>query len=54
MTRAKSNKNPSGLGRAIMNDLSGKGKGSDGRKGTAVTRINHATGEEAGVSRQEG
>ncbi|KAI0405228.1 putative ribosome biogenesis GTPase Lsg1 [Xylaria palmicola] len=35
-----------GLGNTLMNDRFGKGKGSDRRKGTGVTRINHATGEE--------
>ncbi|KAJ2982447.1 hypothetical protein NUW58_g6436 [Xylaria curta] len=35
-----------GLGNTLMNDRFGKGKGADRRKGTGVTRINHATGEE--------
>lgn len=35
-----------GLGNALMHDRFGKGKGKDRRKGTGVTRINHATGEE--------
>ena len=33
-----------------MNDRFGKGKGSDRRKGSAITRINHSTGEEASTS----
>jgi large subunit GTPase 1 len=45
MTRAKS-KTSVGLGNSLMNDRFGKGKGSDRKKGSAVTRINHATGEE--------
>lgn len=39
-------KNAVGLGNALMNDRFGKGKGSDRKKGAAVTRINHATGEQ--------
>ncbi|KAI1099603.1 P-loop containing nucleoside triphosphate hydrolase protein [Jackrogersella minutella] len=39
-------KNAVGLGNTLMNDRFGKGKGSDRKKGTAVTRINHSTGEE--------
>ncbi|KAI1753393.1 hypothetical protein F4782DRAFT_497942 [Xylaria castorea] len=35
-----------GLGNTLMNDRFGKGKGGDRKKGTGVTRINHATGEE--------
>lgn len=45
MVLAKS-KGSVGLGNTLMNDRFGKGKGSDRRKGTGVTRINHATGEE--------
>ncbi|KAI5924108.1 putative ribosome biogenesis GTPase Lsg1 [Camillea tinctor] len=39
-------KNAVGLGNSLMNDRFGKGKGTDRKKGSAVTRINHATGEE--------
>ncbi|KAI1376622.1 P-loop containing nucleoside triphosphate hydrolase protein [Hypoxylon crocopeplum] len=35
-----------GLGNSLMNDRFGRGKGSDRKKGSAVTRINHSTGEE--------
>ncbi|KAI1631176.1 putative ribosome biogenesis GTPase Lsg1 [Biscogniauxia mediterranea] len=45
MPQAKS-KNAVGLGNSLMNDRFGKGKGTDRKKGSAVTRINHATGEE--------
>ncbi|KAI1390853.1 P-loop containing nucleoside triphosphate hydrolase protein [Hypoxylon trugodes] len=45
MPQAKS-KQSVGLGNTLMNDRFGKGKGSDRKKGSAVTRINHATGEE--------
>ncbi|KAG4222472.1 Large subunit GTPase 1, partial [Phytophthora cactorum] len=45
MVQAKS-KTSVGLGNTLMNDRFGKGKGSDRRKGSGVTRINHATGEE--------
>ncbi|KAI0108722.1 hypothetical protein GGR51DRAFT_124602 [Nemania sp. FL0031] len=45
MVLAKS-KGSVGLGNTLMNDRFGKGKGADRRKGTGVTRINHATGEE--------
>ncbi|KAI0023512.1 putative ribosome biogenesis GTPase Lsg1 [Xylariomycetidae sp. FL0641] len=45
MPRAKS-KTSVGLGNTLMNDRFGKGKGHDHKKGAAVTRINHATGEE--------
>jgi large subunit GTPase 1 len=45
MPRAKS-KTAVGLGNTLMNDRFGKGKGMDRKKGSAVTRINHATGEE--------
>jgi large subunit GTPase 1 len=39
-------KNAVGLGNTLMNDRFGKGKGVDRKKGSAVTRINHATGEQ--------
>ncbi|KAK4189601.1 large subunit GTPase 1 [Podospora australis] len=45
MVLAKSKKSV-GLGNTLMNDRFGKGKGSDRKRGTAVTRIDHATGEE--------
>ncbi|KAI1121951.1 hypothetical protein F5Y10DRAFT_91226 [Nemania abortiva] len=45
MVLAKS-KGSVGLGNTLMNDRFGKGKGADRKKGTGVTRINHATGEE--------
>jgi large subunit GTPase 1 len=45
MPQAKS-KSSVGLGNALMNDRFGRGKGSDRRRGGAVTRINHSTGEE--------
>ncbi|KAI0166742.1 P-loop containing nucleoside triphosphate hydrolase protein, partial [Hypoxylon sp. FL1284] len=45
MPQAKS-KNAVGLGNTLMNDRFGKGKGSDRKRGSAVTRINHSTGEE--------
>ncbi|KAH8664219.1 hypothetical protein BX600DRAFT_295081 [Xylariales sp. PMI_506] len=45
MVLAKS-KTTVGLGNSLMNDRFGKGKGSDRKKSSAVTRINHATGEE--------
>ncbi|KAI0471808.1 putative ribosome biogenesis GTPase Lsg1 [Xylariaceae sp. FL0804] len=45
MPKAKS-KSSVGLGNALMNDRFGKGGGSDRKRGSAVTRINHATGEE--------
>lgn len=45
MVQPKSQKSV-GLGNALMHDRFGKGKGKDRRKGTGVTRINHATGEE--------
>ncbi|KAF7546570.1 hypothetical protein G7046_g9260 [Stylonectria norvegica] len=35
-----------GLGNTLMNDRFGKGKGSDRKRATAVTRTNHATGEQ--------
>ncbi|KAI2463456.1 P-loop containing nucleoside triphosphate hydrolase protein [Annulohypoxylon bovei var. microspora] len=45
MPQAKS-KTSVGLGNTLMNDRFGKGKGSDRKKSSTVTRINHATGEE--------
>ncbi|KKA28405.1 hypothetical protein TD95_000231 [Thielaviopsis punctulata] len=42
-----------GLGNALMKDRFGKGKGTDRRKTSAVTRINHATGEEYLVNDRE-
>ncbi|KAI0146372.1 putative ribosome biogenesis GTPase Lsg1 [Xylariaceae sp. FL1272] len=45
MPLAKS-KTAVGLGNSLMNDRFGKGKGGDRKKGSGVTRINHATGEE--------
>ncbi|KAI0875527.1 hypothetical protein GGS24DRAFT_288666 [Hypoxylon argillaceum] len=45
MVLAKS-KGSVGLGNTLMNDRFGKGKGADRKKGSGVTRINHATGEE--------
>ena len=44
MVLAKSKKT-AGLGNALMNDRFGKGKGSDRKRTSAVTRVNHATGE---------
>ncbi|KAJ9143840.1 Large subunit GTPase 1 [Pleurostoma richardsiae] len=46
-------KNAVGLGNTLMNDRFGKGKGSDRRKGTAITRTNHATGEQYLVNDRE-
>lgn len=48
MPLAKS-KNTVGLGNTLMNDRFGKGKGSDRRKGSAITRTNHSTGEQVCV-----
>lgn len=45
MVHAKS-KQAVGLGNTLMNDRFGKGKGSDRKKASAVTRTNHATGEQ--------
>ncbi|KAL7625190.1 hypothetical protein AAE478_004405 [Parahypoxylon ruwenzoriense] len=45
MPQAKS-KNAVGLGNSLMNDRFGRGKGADRKKGSAVTRVNHTTGEE--------
>ncbi|KOS19341.1 Large subunit GTPase 1 [Escovopsis weberi] len=44
MVLAKSKKNV-GLGNTLMNDRFGKGKGSDHRRTSAVTRTNRVTGE---------
>ena len=45
MPLAKS-KNKVGLGNALMNDRFGRGKGADRKRVSAVTRINHSTGEQ--------
>ncbi|KAL2676833.1 hypothetical protein Neosp_010599 [[Neocosmospora] mangrovei] len=45
MVLAKS-KTSVGLGNALMNDRFGKGKGADRKRTSAVTRTNHATGEQ--------
>jgi large subunit GTPase 1 len=45
MVHAKS-KQSVGLGNTLMNDRFGKGKGSDRKKGSAVTRTHNATGEQ--------
>ncbi|KAM0435235.1 hypothetical protein ACHAPT_003325 [Fusarium lateritium] len=45
MVLAKS-KTSVGLGNALMNDRFGKGKGTDRKRTSAVTRTNHATGEQ--------
>ncbi|GAB1315022.1 hypothetical protein MFIFM68171_05232 [Madurella fahalii] len=45
MVLAKSKKSV-GLGNALMNDRFGKGKGSDRKRASAVTRIDHSTGQE--------
>ena len=45
MPLAKS-KTAVGLGNSLMNDRFGKGKGSDRKRASAVTRVNHSTGEE--------
>ncbi|KAF5021643.1 hypothetical protein F66182_6301 [Fusarium sp. NRRL 66182] len=45
MVLAKS-KNSVGLGNALMNDRFGKGKGTDRKRISAITRTNHATGEQ--------
>jgi large subunit GTPase 1 len=49
MPRATS-KNKLGLGNTLMNDRFGKGKGSDRKRTSAITRVNHATGEEVGAN----
>lgn len=45
MVLAKSKKSV-GLGNALMNDRFGKGKGADRKRVSAVTRIDHTTGQE--------
>ncbi|KAF4982906.1 hypothetical protein FZEAL_1561 [Fusarium zealandicum] len=45
MVLAKSKKSV-GLGNTLMNDRFGKGKGTDRKRTSAVTRTNHATGEQ--------
>lgn len=45
MVLAKSKKSV-GLGNSLMNDRFGKGKGADRKRGSAVTRIDHTTGQE--------
>jgi large subunit GTPase 1 len=45
MVQPKSKKSV-GLGNTLMNDRFGKGKGADRKKGGAVVRVNHETGEE--------
>ncbi|KAI5865613.1 P-loop containing nucleoside triphosphate hydrolase protein [Durotheca rogersii] len=39
-------KNSVGLGNTLMNDRFGRGKGADRKRASAVTRVNHTTGEE--------
>ncbi|KAM0237879.1 hypothetical protein ACHAP5_008830 [Fusarium lateritium] len=45
MVLAKSKKSV-GLGNTLMNDRFGKGKGTDRKRTSAITRTNHATGEQ--------
>lgn len=52
MPLAKS-KNAMGLGNSLMNDRFGKGKGSDRKRTAAVTRTNHATGEQYLVNEKQ-
>ncbi|KAJ6782568.1 hypothetical protein PWT90_04560 [Aphanocladium album] len=52
MVLAKS-KQSVGLGNALMNDRFGKGKGSDRKKGAAVARTHHATGEQYLVNEKQ-
>lgn len=35
-----------GLGSQLMKDRLGRGKGNDRKRGSAIARIDHATGEE--------
>lgn len=42
-------KNKIGLGNTLMNDRFGKGRGNDRKRTSAITRVNHATGEEVGL-----
>jgi large subunit GTPase 1 len=43
---APKSKSAVGLGNSLMNDRFGKGKGTDRKKGGAVTRTHKDTGEE--------
>lgn len=52
MPKAKS-KNAVGLGNTLMKDRFGNGKGTDRRRGAAITRVNHTTGEEYIVNDRE-
>ncbi|KAG5942970.1 hypothetical protein E4U53_007127 [Claviceps sorghi] len=52
MVLAKSKKSV-GLGNALMNDRFGKGKGADRKKTAAITRTNHATGEQYLVNEKQ-
>lgn len=52
MPLAKSKKTL-GLGNSLMNDRFGKGKGSDRKKTSAITRTNHATGEQYLVNEKQ-
>ncbi|KID82653.1 GTP-binding domain, HSR1-related protein [Metarhizium guizhouense ARSEF 977] len=52
MVLAKSKKSV-GLGNTLMNDRFGKGKGSDRKKQSAITRTNHATGEQYLVNEKQ-
>ncbi|KAM3504431.1 hypothetical protein MY11210_008361 [Beauveria gryllotalpidicola] len=52
MVLAKS-KQSVGLGNALMNDRFGKGKGADRKKGAAVARTHHATGEQYLVNEKQ-
>ncbi|PFH58482.1 hypothetical protein XA68_13610 [Ophiocordyceps unilateralis] len=52
MPLAKSKKSV-GLGNALMNDRFGKGKGSERKKTSAITRTNHATGEQYLVNERQ-
>ncbi|RMJ15956.1 hypothetical protein CDV36_004372 [Fusarium kuroshium] len=52
MVLAKS-KTSVGLGNALMNDRFGKGKGTDRKRTSAITRTNHATGEQYLVNEKQ-
>ncbi|KID95054.1 GTP-binding domain, HSR1-related protein, partial [Metarhizium majus ARSEF 297] len=52
MVLAKSKKSV-GLGNTLMNDRFGKGKGSDRKKQSSITRTNHATGEQYLVNEKQ-
>ncbi|KAG6003861.1 hypothetical protein E4U43_000840 [Claviceps pusilla] len=52
MVLAKSKKSV-GLGNQLMKDRFGKGKGADRKKSTAITRTNHATGEQYLVNEKQ-